>query len=89
MQYDEFVIPGRFRYFLLHFPVAEQVFLKGKRNFRRVIRMTEREKEIIAFIVDRVSNKQIAGRLNISVFTIKSHIHNVLENWRDIVVFRL
>jgi len=51
--------------------------------------MTEREKEIIAFIVDRVSNKQIAGRLNISVFTIKSHIHNVLENWRDIVVFRL
>jgi ATP/maltotriose-dependent transcriptional regulator MalT len=89
MQHDAFVIPGGFRYFLLHFPVVEQAFLKGKRNFRRVIRMTEREKEIIALIVDRMSNKQIAGRLNISVCTLKSHIHNVLENWRDIVVFRL
>ena len=41
--------------------------------------MTEREKEIIALIVDRVSNKQIAGRLKISVFTFKSHIHNIFE----------
>ena len=41
--------------------------------------MTRREKEIIALIVDRVSNKQIAGRLQISVYTVKSHIHNILE----------
>jgi ATP/maltotriose-dependent transcriptional regulator MalT len=67
----------------------EQASLKGKRILGRVIRMAEREKEIIALIVDKMSNKQIAGRLNISVFTIKSHIHNVLENWRDRVVFRL
>jgi ATP/maltotriose-dependent transcriptional regulator MalT len=79
MQHDEFVIPGGFRYSLLHFQVVEQAFLKGKRNLGRVIRMTEREKEIIALIVDRVSNKQIAGRLKISVFTVKSHIHNILE----------
>jgi DNA-binding CsgD family transcriptional regulator len=62
---------GRFRYFLLHVHVAEQASLKGKRNLGRVIRMTEREKEIIALIVDRMSNTQIAGRLKISVFTIK------------------
>jgi len=66
MQHDEFVIPGGFRYSLLHFQVVEQAFLKGKRNLGRVIRMTEREKEIIALIVDRVSNKQIAGRLKIA-----------------------
>ena len=41
--------------------------------------MAEREKEIIALIVDKMSNKQIAGRLKISVFTVKSHIHNILE----------
>jgi len=40
--------------------------------------MTDREKEIIALIVDGMSNKQIASRLNISVFTIKNHIHNIV-----------
>ncbi len=63
----------------LFFQVTEYALLKGKRNLRRFIRMTEREKEIIALIVDGMSNKQIASRLNISVFTIKSHIHNILE----------
>jgi DNA-binding NarL/FixJ family response regulator len=41
--------------------------------------MTQREKEIIALIVDGMSNKQIADRLNIATFTVKSHVHNILE----------
>ena len=41
--------------------------------------MTEREKEIIALIADGMSNKQIAVRLNIATFTVKSHVHNILE----------
>jgi DNA-binding NarL/FixJ family response regulator len=63
----------------LFFQVAEHALLKGKRNLRRVTRMTEREKEVIAMIADGMSNKQIADRLNIATFTVKSHVHNILE----------
>jgi DNA-binding NarL/FixJ family response regulator len=63
----------------LFFQVAEHALLKGKRSLRGATRMTEREKEIIALIVDGMSNKQIAGKLNIATFTVKSHVHNMLE----------
>ena len=63
----------------LFFQVAEHALLKGKRNLRRVTRMTEREKEVIALIADGMTNKQIADRLNIATFTVKSHVHNILE----------
>jgi DNA-binding NarL/FixJ family response regulator len=63
----------------LFFQVAERALLKGKRNLRGSTRMTQREKEIIAFIVEGMSNKQIAGELNIATFTVKSHVHNILE----------
>jgi DNA-binding NarL/FixJ family response regulator len=59
--------------------VAEHALSNGKRNIRGAIRMTQREKEIIALIVDAMSNKQIAARLNIATFTVKSHVHNILE----------
>ena len=62
----------------LFFQVAEHALLKGKRNLRGAIRMTQREKEVIASIVDGMSNKQIADRLNIATFTVKSHVHNIL-----------
>jgi DNA-binding NarL/FixJ family response regulator len=63
----------------LFFQVAEHALLKGKRNLNGATRMTQREKEIIALIVDGMSNKQIAGKLNIATFTVKSHVHNILE----------
>jgi len=53
--------------------------LEGEQKPQGAIRMTEREKEIIALITDGMSNKQIAVRLNIATFTVKSHVHNMLE----------
>jgi len=41
--------------------------------------MTSREREIIALIADGLSNKEIASNLNIATFTVKSHVHNILE----------
>jgi DNA-binding NarL/FixJ family response regulator len=41
--------------------------------------MTRREREIIRLIADGLSNKEIAQRLNVATFTVKSHVHNVLE----------
>jgi DNA-binding NarL/FixJ family response regulator len=41
--------------------------------------MTEREKGVISLIVDGLSNKEIADKLNIATFTVKSHVHNIME----------
>lgn len=62
----------------LFFQVAEHSILKGKRNLKAAVRMTQREKEVIALIVEGMSNKQIGDRLNIATFTVKSHVHNIL-----------
>lgn len=43
------------------------------------VRMTKREKQIIELIADGLSNKEIAQQLHLSVYTIKSHVHNILE----------
>jgi len=51
---------------------------KGGDPFKSV-RMTRREREVIAQIADGLSNKEIAQRLNIAVHTVKSHVHNILE----------
>jgi two-component system, NarL family, nitrate/nitrite response regulator NarL len=59
--------------------VVEHALAKGKRNLKNAARMTRREKEVISGIVDGMSNKQIAGRLGIATFTVKSHVHNIME----------
>jgi DNA-binding NarL/FixJ family response regulator len=43
------------------------------------VRLTNREREIIALLGEGLSNKEIASRMNIAVHTVKSHVHNVLE----------
>jgi DNA-binding NarL/FixJ family response regulator len=63
----------------LFLQVVEHALVKGKRNLKGAIRMTQREKEIISLIVEGMSNKQISETLNIATFTVKSHVHNILE----------
>lgn len=43
------------------------------------VRMTKREREIIALIAEGLANKEIAYKLNLSIYTVKSHVHNILE----------
>ena len=43
------------------------------------VRMTKREQQIAELIVDGLTNKEIAQKLQLSTYTVKSHVHNILE----------
>lgn len=43
------------------------------------VRMTPREKEVIELILEGLSNKRIASRLEIAPQTVKSHVRNIME----------
>ena len=43
------------------------------------VRMTKREKQVIELIAEGCTNKEIAQRLHLSTYTVKSHVHNLLE----------
>ena len=43
------------------------------------VRMTKREKQVIALIADGATNKEIAQKIHLSTYTVKSHVHNILE----------
>jgi len=43
------------------------------------IQFTFREREIVNLIAEGLSNKEIAESLHIATYTVKSHVHNILE----------
>jgi DNA-binding NarL/FixJ family response regulator len=43
------------------------------------VRLTKREQQVIALIADGSTNKEIAQKLHLSTYTVKSHVHNILE----------
>jgi DNA-binding NarL/FixJ family response regulator len=59
--------------------VVEHALRRGKKNLSEAVRMTKREREIIVLIAEGMSNKDIAERLDLSTYTVKSHVHNVME----------
>lgn len=51
----------------------------GPKKLIRSVMMTKRESEIVDLITEGYSNKKIAAALNLSIYTVKSHVHNILE----------
>jgi two-component system nitrate/nitrite response regulator NarL len=47
-----------------------------------IFMLTRREKEIIPFIAQGLTNKEIARSLGLGPSTIKNHVHNILEKLR-------
>jgi DNA-binding NarL/FixJ family response regulator len=43
------------------------------------VRLTKRERQVIELIADGATNKEIAQKLHLSTYTVKSHVHNILE----------
>lgn len=46
---------------------------------KEAMKMTRREQEVLALIADGLTNKEIAKTLKITPYTVKSHIHNIME----------
>jgi len=43
------------------------------------VRLTKRERQVVALVADGNSNKEIAKQLHLSTHTVKSHVRNILE----------
>jgi DNA-binding NarL/FixJ family response regulator len=48
-------------------------------DLKYAVRMTKREREVIDLIADGLTNKEIGQILHLSPYTVKSHVHNILE----------
>ena len=59
--------------------IARVAVQRGRAAALEAVRMTQREREVIALIAVGMSNKEIAKRLNIATDTVKSHVRNVME----------
>ncbi|HRN25442.1 MAG: response regulator transcription factor [Ignavibacteriaceae bacterium] len=59
--------------------IVEYAVREGKGKLKEAVRMTKREKEVIAFLSEGMSNKEIGQKIHISTYTVKSHIHNIME----------
>ena len=59
--------------------IAKVAVSRGREAALEMVRMTQREREVIALIAVGLSNKEIAQRLGVATDTVKSHVRNVME----------
>jgi DNA-binding NarL/FixJ family response regulator len=59
--------------------IVESALGRGGGAQENAMQLTHREREIVDLISEGLGNKEIAARLHIATFTVKSHIHNILE----------
>ena len=59
--------------------IVEHAVKAGKPKLKEAVRMTKREREVIILLSEGMSNKEIGQKTRISTYTVKSHIHNIME----------
>lgn len=59
--------------------IAQVALDCGEQEALAAVRMTQREREVIAHIAVGMSNKEIAREMNIATDTVKSHVRNVMD----------
>ncbi|MFZ0454347.1 MAG: response regulator transcription factor [Ignavibacteriaceae bacterium] len=73
------VLPPRLTKSLFSQIVDKAVTESNPSKIIGAVKMTKRERQVIDLVADGLTNKEIAQRLHLSTYTIKSHIHNILE----------
>jgi len=59
--------------------VIDHAVKEGKSKLGEAVKMTKREREVIELLSEGFTNKEIAQKIHTSTFTVKSHIHNIME----------
>ena len=59
--------------------IVDYAVKNGKFKLKEAVRMTSREREVIGFLGEGLANKEIAQKIHVSTYTVKSHIHNIME----------
>jgi DNA-binding NarL/FixJ family response regulator len=59
--------------------IIDHAVREGKSKLKQAVRMTKREQEVILHLGEGLSNKEISQKIHISTYTVKSHIHNIME----------
>lgn len=65
-----------------HFPVYDGAVDGLNIRFEDTERLTERESEVVFWISNGLTNKEIAVKLNLSIRTVDAHRHNVFNKLR-------
>jgi DNA-binding NarL/FixJ family response regulator len=73
------VLPANLTKSLFNQIVESAVHLAKPSLIVESVRMTKREQQVIQLISEGYTNKEIAQKIHLSSFTIKSHVHNILE----------
>lgn len=59
--------------------IVEHAVKDDNSKLKESFLMTKREKEVIILVGEGMSNKEIGKNINVSTYTVKSHIHNIME----------
>jgi len=59
--------------------IVDHAVREGNSKLKEAVRMTAREREVIGFLGEGLTNKDIAQKIHVSMYTVKSHIHNIME----------
>ena len=59
--------------------IVDHAVREGKTKLKEAVRMTAREREVIVLLGEGMANKEIAQKIRVSTYTVKSHIHNIME----------
>jgi RNA polymerase sigma factor (sigma-70 family) len=59
--------------------IVDHAVREGKSKLNEAVKMTKREREVIGLLGEGMSNKEIGQKIRISTYTVKRHIHNIME----------
>jgi len=59
--------------------VAQQAPVLNTQSWRSDFGLSQREQQMVGLLRERLTNKEIAARLNLSEQTVKNHVHHVLR----------
>ncbi len=59
--------------------IIDHAVREGSSKLKEAVQMTKREREVIGLLGEGMSNNEIGQRIRVSTYTVKSHIHNIME----------